>query len=137
MAAQQKDLSKADRDYRSRLSSRLLAGGSEPDPRFTLANERTFLAWIRTALALLAGGIAVEAFTLDVFTPAVRTTLSVSLLLMAMLISGSACMRWLTVERALRNKAPLPLPILVPLLSIGGALVTVVLIGVFLLRQVH
>ena len=33
---------------------RLLAGGVEPDPRFTLANERTFLAWVRTALALLA-----------------------------------------------------------------------------------
>jgi putative membrane protein len=31
--------------------------GTEPDYRFTLANERTFLAWIRTALALLAGGV--------------------------------------------------------------------------------
>mgnify|MGYP003468169128 FL=1 len=137
MTAQQQDLSKTGRVDRGPLSSRLLAGGSEPDPRFTLANERTFLAWIRTALALLAGGIAVEAFTLDVFSPAVRTTLSVALLLMAMLISGSACLRWLNVERALRNKAPLPLPLLVPLLSIGGALVTLTLIGVFLLRQVH
>jgi putative membrane protein len=35
--------------------------GSEPDPRFSLANERTFLAWIRTALALLAGGVGLEA----------------------------------------------------------------------------
>ncbi|MDP9691334.1 UNVERIFIED_ORG: putative membrane protein [Pseudomonas mohnii] len=137
MTAQQQDLSKTDGVDRGPLSSRLLAGGSEPDPRFTLANERTFLAWIRTALALLAGGIAVEAFTLDVFIPVVRTTLSVALLLMAMLISGSACLRWLNVERALRNKAPLPLPLLVPLLSIGGALVTLTLIGVFLLRQVH
>jgi putative membrane protein len=137
MTAQQQDLSKTDRVDRGPLSSWLLAGGSEPDPRFTLANERTFLAWIRTALALLAGGIAVEAFTLDVFTALVRTTLSVALMLMAMLISGSACLRWLNVERALRNKAPLPLPLLVPLLSIGGALVTLTLIGVFLLRQVH
>lgn len=137
MTAQQEDLNKIERVDRGPLSSRLLAGGSEPDPRFTLANERTFLAWIRTALALLAGGIAVEAFTLDVFSPAVRTTLSVALLLMALLISGSACLRWLYVERALRNKAPLPLPLLVPLLSIGGALVTLTLIGVFLLRQVH
>ncbi|MCY1272436.1 hypothetical protein D9M68_144620 [compost metagenome] len=135
MTAQQKDLSNADPCRRGRLSSRLLVGGSEPDPRFTLANERTFLAWIRTALALLAGGIAVETFTLDVFTPEVRKTLSVSLLLMAMLISGSACVRWLNIERALRNKVALPLPLLVPLLSIGGALVTLVLIGVFLLRQ--
>ena len=39
--------------------SQSLLGGEEPDPRFTLANERTFLAWIRTSLAFLAGGIAV------------------------------------------------------------------------------
>ncbi len=47
---------------RSNLAARILLGGEEPDPRFTLANERTFLAWIRTSLALLAGGVAVEAF---------------------------------------------------------------------------
>ncbi len=43
----------------------IYAHGSEPDPRFTLANERTFLAWIRTGLAFIAGGIALNAFTLD------------------------------------------------------------------------
>ena len=31
----------------------------EPDYRFTLANERTFLAWERTALGLLAAAVAV------------------------------------------------------------------------------
>jgi putative membrane protein len=30
----------------------------EPDVRFSFANERTFLAWNRTALALIATGIA-------------------------------------------------------------------------------
>ena len=40
--------------------------GTEPDPRFTFANERTFLAWIRTSLALLAGGVALEALDLPV-----------------------------------------------------------------------
>ncbi|MCO7054886.1 YidH family protein [Pseudomonas juntendi] len=137
MTAQQHDLNRTACNARGRHASRLLRGGSEPDPRFTLANERTFLAWIRTALALLAGGIAIEAFTLNVFTPAVRTTLSVSLLLLAMLISASACLRWLNVERALRHKSPLPLPLLVPLLSMGGVLVTLVLIGVLLLPQVR
>jgi putative membrane protein len=39
--------------------SDIRAVGEEPDYRFTLANERTFLAWIRTSLALLAGGVAV------------------------------------------------------------------------------
>ena len=119
---------------RSRLSQRLLAGGSEPDPRFTLANERTFLAWIRTALALMAGGIAVEAFTADVFIPEVRKTLAVMLLLLGMILSASSCIRWLNVERAMRHRTPLPLPMLVPLLSIGGALVTAVLIVFVVLR---
>ncbi|TDF82642.1 YidH family protein [Pseudomonas sp. H9] len=136
MTAQQYDLNRTECNPRGRHASRLLRGGSEPDPRFTLANERTFLAWIRTALALLAGGIAIEAFTLNVFTPPVRTTLSVSLLLLSMLISASACLRWLNVERAMRHKAPLPLPLLVPLLSMGGVLVTLVLIAVLLLAQV-
>ena len=35
--------------------------GTEPDPRFTFANERTFLAWIRTALGFLAAGVAIAA----------------------------------------------------------------------------
>lgn len=32
----------------------------EVDTRFALANERTLLAWVRTALALLASGAAVQ-----------------------------------------------------------------------------
>ena len=40
--------------------------GSEPDPRFSLANERTFLAWIRTSLALFAAGVALEALAIPV-----------------------------------------------------------------------
>jgi len=45
-----------------------------------------------------------------------------------MLVSGSACVRWLNVERAMRQRKPLPLPVLVPILSIGGALVAAGLI---------
>lgn len=119
---------------RSKLAQRLLPGGSEPDPRFTLANERTFLAWIRTALALMAGGIAVEAFTADIFLPDVRKLLAIALLLLGLLLSASACVRWLNVERAMRSQAPLPLPLLVPVLSAGGALVTAVLIVFVALR---
>ncbi|WP_323960353.1 YidH family protein [Arthrobacter sp. JZ12] len=116
------------------LAARLLRGGSEPDPRFTLANERTFLAWIRTSLALMAGGIAVEAFTTDIFVPEMRATLAVLLLLLAMIIASVACFRWLNVERAMRHGTPLPLPFLAPLLAIGGAVAAAVVIVFVLLR---
>ncbi|MBG6224949.1 putative membrane protein [Arthrobacter sp. CAN_A2] len=117
---------------RSSRSARILGGGTEPDPRFTLANERTFLAWIRTALALLAGGVAVEAFTTDTFASPVRTGLAVVLLLLAMVLAVAAGLRWLAVERAMRRQAPLPLSILVPVLAGGGALVAAAFLVVVL-----
>ncbi|WP_182526033.1 YidH family protein [Nocardioides dongkuii] len=81
--------------------------GEEPDPRFTLANERTFLAWVRTCLGVLAGAIALD--TLQ--TPArddVRLVLVVSLLLVAAAMAVLAWVRWARVERAIRSGAPLP-----------------------------
>ena len=119
---------------RSRFAEKLLPGGTEPDPRFTLANERTFLAWIRTSLALLAGGIAVEAFTTDVFPEPIRRGLSVLLLLLGMLLSAGAAGRWLRVERSMRNKTPLPLPLIVPLLAGAGALAAAVVLVFILWR---
>jgi putative membrane protein len=106
---------------RGKIVARLLPGGTEPDPRFTLANERTFLAWIRTSLALLAGGIAIEAFTADLFLEPVRKGLAVVLLLLGMMLSAGSAVRWLRVERSMRHKAPLPLPLIVPLLAAAGA----------------
>ncbi|WP_421684392.1 DUF202 domain-containing protein [Stutzerimonas urumqiensis] len=97
----------------------LLGGGEEPDPRFTLANERTYLAWIRTALALLGGAIALESFAVGVFSAAQRTLLVIGLLLLSAVLSIGACWRWLSIERALRQSAPLPVPLLVPVLSVG------------------
>ncbi|MFP5365488.1 MAG: YidH family protein [Actinomycetes bacterium] len=119
---------------RGKIAERLLPGGEEPDPRFTLANERTFLAWIRTSLALLAGGIAIEAFTSDLFLEPVRKGLAVVLLLLGMLLSGGSAVRWLRVERSMRNKAPLPLPLIVPLLAATGALAAAVVLIFILWR---
>lgn len=118
---------------RGRLAERLLPDGTEPDPRFTLANERTFLAWIRTSLALLAGGIAVEAFTTDVFPEAIRRGLSVLLLLLGMLLSAGSAVRWLRVESSLRSNRPLPLPLIGPLLAAGCAVAAGVVIAVVVL----
>lgn len=114
---------------------RLLAGGEEPDPRFTLANERTFLAWVRTALALLAGGVAVEAFAGALFAPPVRVVLSTVLLVLAALLALGAGARWLRVERAMRHGRPLPLPLIVPVLAGGLVLAVVVLLAAVVLPR--
>ncbi|MET3812555.1 DUF202 domain-containing protein [Arthrobacter sp. UYEF3] len=119
---------------RSGFSARILRDGSEPDPRFTLANERTFLAWIRTSLAMLAGGVAVEAFMADLFTPELRKTLAVLLLVLALLIGGGSFFRWLNVERAMRCKSPLPMPWIAPVLAAGGTAVAAIMV-VFVLAR--
>lgn len=91
-------------DRRGRWPSWVYRSGHEPDPRFTLANERTFLAWIRTALGLVAAGVAVKAL-LD-GTPA--RVGAVILVVLGALTPGYAFARWAASERALRHARPLP-----------------------------
>ena len=81
--------------------------GATPDPRFTMANERTFLAWVRTSLALLAGGVALDAVELD-GPKGLQTTLSVILVVLGLLGAGAAWGRWAATERAMRLRRPLP-----------------------------
>jgi putative membrane protein len=81
--------------------------GSEPDPRFSLANERTFLAWVRTALAMLAGGVALHALSFPA-TGWVRTVLAVGLVALGGVVCAFAFLRWAQVERAMRLRQPLP-----------------------------
>lgn len=103
------------------LARKVLPGGTEPDPRFTLANERTFLAWIRTSLAFLAGGLALEAFALEAFPEPLRKVLAILLVLTGMLLSAGAAVRWVAIESSMRHGRPLPLPLIVPLLGLAGA----------------
>ena len=49
----------------------------EPDYRFTLANERTFLAWQRTSLGLMAAAVAVVQFMPELAIPGLRHVLGV------------------------------------------------------------
>lgn len=112
---------------RGRWPRRVYDVGAEPDPRFTFANERTFLAWIRTALALLAAGIALEAVEIPA-ARAVRVPLVVALALLGAVSSGMAFFRWARSERALRQSRPLPSPALAPVLGFGLAVLAVVLV---------
>ena len=81
--------------------------GEEPDPRFSLANERTFLAWVRTALAVLAGAVALHSLKVPT-SEALRTAVVVVLLLFAGVMAGLSWLRWARVERAMRERADLP-----------------------------
>ncbi|MDH3293952.1 MAG: DUF202 domain-containing protein [Acidimicrobiia bacterium] len=97
--------------------------GDDPDYRFSLANERTFLAWIRTALALAAGGLGALAI-LDDFVG--EQILGLGLLALSFLTAATAYRRWVMTERAMRLNQPLP-PSRLPLyMGIGVALVAVV-----------
>ena len=114
---------------RRRLSRWLLPKGSEPDPRFTLANERTFLAWIRTSLAFLAGGTALEAFAADAFPSPLRTWLAVLVIGVGILIAAGAAVRWVRVERSMRTSHPLPIPAIVPLLAFAAVVASLAAIA--------
>jgi len=81
--------------------------GEDPDPRFTFANERTFLAWNRTALALIGGGLAAGQL-LDFDSEAVRLLVSVPPILLGGLLALTSYRRWEANERAMRLKEPLP-----------------------------
>ncbi len=109
---------------------RLAEHGTTPDPRFTLANERTFLAWIRTSLALVAAGIGVEAFATDL--PAWgRRPLAGLLIVLGGTLALSAFQRWYRSEAALRRSDPLPSNHLAPVIALGlslGAALALVLV---------
>ena len=117
-------------DPERRWPRQVYAVGTEPDPRFTFANERTFLAWIRTALGFLAAGVAIAA----VARLSGPVGLEIRVASAVLIICGLACgvlafRRWMVNERAMRLGEPLPSS---PMLLI----VTAVVAGVALLAVV-
>jgi putative membrane protein len=107
----------------------LRAIGKDPDPRFTLANERTFLAWNRTALALIGGGLAAGQL-LDFDSRGARLVVALPPIALGLLLALDSYRRWAANERALRLGEPLPGGGPPWLLSIGIAAVAVVVVVV-------
>jgi putative membrane protein len=97
--------------------------GSEPNVQLSLANERTFLAWIRTALAMLAGAVAIHvpAVRLDGW---VETLASLLLLLAAGVAVSESWRRWRKTEHALRTGQPMP--------GFGGPAVLAAVLGLLI-----
>ncbi|MDX2649038.1 DUF202 domain-containing protein [Streptomyces sp. PA03-1a] len=101
--------------------------GTTPDYRFSLANERTFLAWLRTALALVGGGFAVDQFLRDLRRP-VRVTLAVVLVVGGAMCAVRAVNHWVRCERAMRRGEDLPVSRFPALLAVLVALVAVAML---------
>jgi putative membrane protein len=106
----------------------------EPDYRFTLANERTFLAWMRTCLALLAAGVALDQFAPALGTPRLRDLTGILLAVLAGYSAFGGLWRWSWNQRAMsrgEHLRPGPLP---AVLAVGLMVITVVVI-VLLVRD--
>jgi putative membrane protein len=106
------------------------AVGRDPDPRFTLANERTYLAWNRTALALIGGGLAAGQL-LDFDSRATRLLVALPPILLGLALALMSYRRWEANERALRLDEPLPTgaPRLLAIgVAVVGVIVTVALV---------
>ena len=104
--------------------------GEAPDYRFSLANERTFLAWIRTALGFLAAGVGLDQLAPDFATPLIREVLALLLCLFAGGLAIYGYLRWLNNEKAMRLKQDLPYT--PALLAIGILLALVVAVVMIL-----
>src|SRR6476660_8567524 len=106
----------------------------EPDYRFTLANERTFLAWQRTALGLLAAAVAVVQLIPELSIAGARHILGIILALLAILTSGMGILRWRQADFAMRRDLPLPRHPTPIYLGIGLVVVGLLTVGLIVVK---
>lgn len=106
---------------------------TDPDYRFTLANERTFLAWFRTSLALIAGGVAVVQLVPEFAFPGARHAVGILLTIGGGVLSMAALRRWQQVQEAMRRGEDLPPTRIPAVLGIVLAVLTVLLVVLLVL----
>ncbi|HET9600521.1 MAG TPA: DUF202 domain-containing protein [Acidimicrobiales bacterium] len=100
--------------------------GEEPDPRFSYANERTFLAWNRTALALISVGLAVTNLLPPFELPFGRRVIGLPLIALGAFVALASLREWAGNQRAMREGRPLPVARLPLLVSVVIGVVAVV-----------
>ncbi len=110
----------------------MAAPAEQLDDRFVLANERTFLAWVRTALGFMAAGI-VAAKALNFEHEWLRWLVAVPPIVAGALVAGDAYARWRTYDAAMRAGRPLPAGRGLALLAIGMVVYAVVVLTALLI----
>ena len=104
--------------------------GTDPDVRFSYANERTFLAWNRTALAMITAGLAIVSLLPEFDVPGGRRMIGLPLIAMGIVVSLASLTQWRRNEIAMRLGRPLPrsvLPTLVAAVVAVSAIIAFVL----------
>lgn len=110
---------------RSRWPGFVYDVGEQPDYRFSFANERTYLAWIRTALALLAAGVALD--VVDLSMPGgLQVLVATFLVVLGLVCAVLAWVRWAAAERAMRSNEALPRLRFPLILSLGLVVIALI-----------
>lgn len=113
----------------SRRPQSVYGVGEDPDIRFSLANERTALAWLRTGLGLVAGGVALTSLASIAELHVMIDIVAVVACLAGGAVAIYSMLTWRRNERALRLEAPLPAPAMLPVLVTGVVVMALLLAG--------
>ena len=106
----------------------------EPDVQLSFANERTFLAWERTALALITAGLAITQLLPSFDFPGARRLIGLPLIGLGTVIAAVSYWEWHRNQGAILYDRPLPtsrLPVIV------AVVVTIVAVFGFVLVLVE
>ncbi|WP_198949930.1 YidH family protein [Kineosporia sp. A_224] len=105
----------------------VFGAGTEPDPRFSMANERTALAWVRTAMAVVAAGVGLTSVARLADLPRALDVVSGVMCLGGGWLAVSAVLGWRRREIALRTGRVLPAPVALPWIAAAVVLGSLVL----------
>lgn len=99
---------------------------SRVDPQTALSNERTFLSWIRTSLALVVTGVALVAFDLPI-PMGWRVAAGGVFGVLGVIAAAQAWLGWHHTDRELSQGAPVPRLRVGVYLAVGVVVATLVL----------
>lgn len=109
---------------------RIVTNNEEPvavDHRFILANERTFLAWMRTSLGLIAGGVALDQFVAAGSGAGPIRVIALVVIVVGAFVASLGVRQWHRADVAMHGGQPMPRTHLLPILGIGLAVIAIII----------